>query len=128
MEDWYSVTQKDFLDNYGEGLLTKYGSVVKIIVKLYPDHPWEIWKFNCVGKHFWADKSNQLKFMLQLGEKLNFESMDDWYKITRADIIDSGGSRLLQIYRSSPARTVMSIFNQHKFLEWKFDVMNTEKY
>src|SRR5687767_4061560 len=44
----------------------------------------------------WNGKENQRQFMDQLGKKLGYTRMDDWYKLTKEDILHNGGSSLLE--------------------------------
>jgi len=47
MDDWYSVTQRIIIDNYGGGLLCEYynGSPKQFLQAVYPDYKWESSKF-----------------------------------------------------------------------------------
>lgn len=46
LEDWYQITARHFLDNYGGSLLNIYkGSPVKIIVNIFPYFNWDFKKF-----------------------------------------------------------------------------------
>src|SRR4051812_46748803 len=83
MEDWYKITREDIVANGGSTLLSKYrDSPFKLITSTYPDHEWLPWKFQNVPKGYWADKSNERKFLDWLHGALRFKDMEDWYKIT----------------------------------------------
>lgn len=47
-EDWWQITQKDFHNNYGGGLLSNYfrGSISRAVKELYPGDDWKALKFN----------------------------------------------------------------------------------
>jgi len=46
--------------------------------------------------------------------------MDDWYKITSAEIIDNGGEMILRKYRGSISKALQSAYPQHEWLLTKF--------
>ncbi len=60
------------------------GSPSKLLTTIYPNHPWDIQKFN-KPKGYWDDKGNIMEFMEQLKLKLNITNMKEWYKITYAN-------------------------------------------
>lgn len=71
-EDWYSVTKEEFLRAKGQqaqGILNyhknnhiryvlSFHSIYRALMKLYPEYPWKIWKFERVTSGFWDDESN----------------------------------------------------------------------
>ena len=64
------------LDNYYSG------SLIKLLTSLYPQHPWQIWKFDSVPKGYWNENANQLQFMNWVKLELKINSWQDWYKIS----------------------------------------------
>jgi hypothetical protein len=48
-----------------------YGSRVKAIMSIYPEHDWKLWKFGRISEEFWKDMNHQRLFFDQLGEILN---------------------------------------------------------
>ena len=63
---------------------------------------------------------NQRGFLEELGKKLGFENMEDWYDVTSRQIEENGGSSLLKKFDSSPSKLIMAVFLEHKWLEWNF--------
>lgn len=49
---------------------------------VFSDYEWLPWKFNTVPKGFWDDKENVKKYMNWLGNQLNVNTMEDWYRVT----------------------------------------------
>src|SRR5688572_2070596 len=46
LTELYGLRQKHFLENHGNGLLSKFnGSVSKLVQSLYPNYPWLRWRF-----------------------------------------------------------------------------------
>jgi hypothetical protein len=53
-----------------------------MVINLYPEHTWFPWKFNSIPKNYWDDKTNQLKYMNWLANRLNVQKMEDWYQVS----------------------------------------------
>lgn len=57
---------------------------------------------------------------------LNVKSMEDWYAVDSRDFNDNGGSALLHYhYKASPSVAVMTIFDTHEWIPWKFQYFPT---
>jgi hypothetical protein len=120
LDDWYCITRKCLVDNGGSGLLKKYGeSPVKLLQATYPLQKWDKW-FQRAPTGYWNDKANQQEFMLWLGEQLGFKDQDDWYNITKNQIVDAGGISLLNHYGCSKSKLLEGVFHTNSWLPWKF--------
>jgi hypothetical protein len=121
MEDWYSVTYYSICSFGGKGLLSKYGnSPSKLLISVFPDHNWVLFKFQSVPMGFWMKENNCRGYLDWLGEQLGFQSREDWYNISTKDICDRGGHRLLAKYGNSPAKMVQSVYADDIWFPWKF--------
>lgn len=58
--------------------------------------------------------------MAWLGKHLQFNKMEDWYKVTSTDFIKNGGKTLLNRFEGSPPKVITSVFPDHKWYMWKF--------
>src|SRR5690349_16624885 len=67
----------------------------------------------------WSDPQNYRKFLDWLGKRLAFNTIEDWYKLTKDDVVRYGGNGLLKRYPSVP-QLVTSIYTEHQWLPWKF--------
>jgi len=106
----------------GEGLLDKYGGSSNALIKsLYPEHSWELHRFDKVPRGFWDFKNNQRTFMEWLGKQLKLKNMEEWYKVTQQDIESLGGSRLLKCYKSSRPKLLQSVYPDHLWVFWRFE-------
>lgn len=121
-EDWYKITGKIFIDNYGSALLRVQAgnSPIQLVKILFPENEWLEWKFNKTPNSFWKDRKNQLKYVKWLGEKLGYIHREDWYNITQNLIQEYHGSGLLQLFKNSPILLVRNIFSEFEWFEWKF--------
>jgi hypothetical protein len=121
LEDWYKISRDNIEKNGGSTLLSKYGnSPCKLVMALYPNHQWLVWKFEIVPKGFWEIKENQKKFMDWIGLELGFKVMDDWYKLTNKNILENGGSTLFCRNGNSSSKLVMATYPTHKWLPQRF--------
>jgi len=111
MEDWYQVTKEDIYCNGGEGLLRHYysNSRQKALRTVYPENDWLPWKFGN-----WKDRTTHKHFLQWLGTQLGYQKLDDWYQLSRTDVLQYGGSGMLATYyNNSPAIAVKLIFSEH---------------
>jgi hypothetical protein len=112
--DWYSIRQKDLTELggpfemlilqfrsalnviVGVSLLQRHykGSVFALVKALRPDHKWLEWEFSQTPQGFWNNVQNQRRFLDWAGGELGVASMEDWYKISKAQVVKLGGSPL----------------------------------
>jgi hypothetical protein len=69
---------------------------------------------------YWENKEHHLQFAENLGKKLGFKQLDDWYHITKKIILKNGGGGLLKKYDNSPSRFLQSVYHEHDWIIWKF--------
>eukprot|EP01114_Cavostelium_apophysatum_P000432 TRINITY_DN10397_c0_g1_i2.p1 TRINITY_DN10397_c0_g1~~TRINITY_DN10397_c0_g1_i2.p1 ORF type:complete len:506 (+),score=124.86 TRINITY_DN10397_c0_g1_i2:145-1662(+) len=114
---WYCITNSEVIENGGRGLLDQHrGSIVNVLMSLYPQHDWKMWNFKKTPSGFWSNKSNHRKFMDHLAEKLNFQTFDDWYEVSTSQFAEHNGEFLLTYYGKSHVKAVTEIFSDHN---WK---------
>jgi len=119
--DWYNVTKKVFEKNNVKSFLNYYaGSPTAAIIDYIPDFEFHEWFFTSVHREFWADRENRRRYMEWLGQKLNFDNLDDWYKITKTHFKNNYGGTLLNCYDGSSTLAVMDIFPEHNWKPWLF--------
>eukprot|EP01118_Nematostelium_gracile_P006157 TRINITY_DN1979_c0_g1_i3.p1 TRINITY_DN1979_c0_g1~~TRINITY_DN1979_c0_g1_i3.p1 ORF type:complete len:269 (+),score=45.57 TRINITY_DN1979_c0_g1_i3:142-948(+) len=120
MEDWYTVTQKQFNKKRGARLLKKHrSSPSEIIMSAFPEHKWDLFRF--YGLRQPSDSIEyQKEFIKELVKQLNITKMDDWYSITKEQIYKKGGGRLMMKYDNSPSKLIMSMFPEHKWNLFQF--------
>ena len=93
-EDWNSLTKRNIEENGGSRLL-KYKTMYDIKCLGFPEG-----KFNNMKKasNYWNQDVNVENFLLELKEKLNLISFDDWNSLTQKQIISNGGRTLLRYF------------------------------
>ena len=116
--------QKQIHENGGVTLLNKYGgSPSKLVMAVYDNHQWQQSRFN-TQPGYWNNKDNQRNFMDQLGNRLGFKEMDDWYGITAKQIHENGGVTLLNKYGRSPSKLVMAVYDNHQWQQSRFNTQH----
>ncbi len=66
-----------------KSLLKSYdGSLADMLAATYPEHEWLPWKFPKSPNGFWHNLKNQKLFLDWAQKELNYQKMEDWYKIT----------------------------------------------
>jgi hypothetical protein len=67
-------------------------NLAKAIMKQYPEHGWEEWKFGRTTPGFWDNLANQKRFFQWFEAKNHIATLDDWYNFSASDVIAEGGS------------------------------------
>ena len=118
-DDWYSITVSKVESKGGRLLLEYYGqSLVNLLKFVYPEHPWQIWRFHQVSAGFWDDISNQKMYFDWLAEQLNINDLQDWYNIKEDQWRDKDKLRFLlsSKYGDSLAKALKTIYPHYP---WK---------
>jgi hypothetical protein len=116
LEDWYSITARQISSYGGAGLLFQYGaSPSKLIMSIYEDFPWQKSRF--YSPQNWEDKSSVNDFVRGLYKQLGLKSMDDWYGVTKRQILQNRGGSLLLKYENSLPNLLRSVYSNHCWKE-----------
>jgi hypothetical protein len=71
---------------------------------------------------FWIEPSNSREFFDQLGRKLEYKTLDDFYHIGADNMKKFGGAALLEnYYKNSFIQALQDIYPQHKWLAWNVE-------
>jgi len=101
-EDWYASVREDFTRNFGGECVKFYrGSPALAAMDLYPNFPWEEWKFLRVPRGFWYKLENRKRYLQWLGKKLGYKRLEDWYRVRGADFAHNYAGGLLMMYGSA---------------------------
>jgi hypothetical protein len=128
-EAWYKVKADDIRAHGGQSLLPQYGnSPSEIIVNLFPEHDWNLALFPVKPRYYFKSIETQREFILEMARKLGFKegNFEMFYKITTSDFSKYGGYSLLDLYSRSLRVTITSVFPEHQWLPWKFNVQATK--
>ena len=112
-EDWNLITRKHILSNGGGTLLTKY-SIFELKCIACPEGA-PIFNNPPQKSEYWENKDNIDKFFLELKQKYNLNTPQDWKRISKRQIISEGGWWLL--YGK----------NNHSNIEIQFESLNKTK-
>jgi hypothetical protein len=64
LSDWYKVSSADLKD--ASILLNRHNnSLVQALQNIYPEYPWQLWKFERKPKEFWDDIQKQVQFFCE---------------------------------------------------------------
>lgn len=84
------------------------------------------WFTNDQPHGYWNSKQNQRTFFESLATKLNIQRPHQWGRVTKRDLLQAGGGRLLNRY-GSIRKALQSIFPSKYFLwtklKWKRNSM-----
>jgi hypothetical protein len=82
-EDWYKVTTDMLREKKRFKMVSNAydGSVVKALMTVFPEYPWEPWKFLQVPRGFWYDDNNIKEYLKWVTKQLRISTLDDWYLV-----------------------------------------------
>jgi len=131
MEDWYTVSQNTFRDNYGSGLVlnprTYNSSHIAFLIDVYPDYTFHPWLFHQSTQGYWKSMKNRKLAIEWLGKQCGFTTANDWYRITREDIRrNSLGGLLTHYYNDDMYRMIVDLNLELSLDITKFKIHKTE--
>lgn len=75
-----------------------------------------------VGAKYWCEISNRREYTRWLGDELNINNLDDWYKITLSRIYEKPGAHsFLEFYGKSLQAALLEIYPEHQWQPWLFE-------
>ena len=128
LDDWNNLTQKEILSNGGGSILQFY-SINKLKSIGFPEGNDIFLSHDKNSYKSWKKEGNFQDFLLELKEKLNLQTFDDWNSLTTNQIKTiQGGSRLLKLYSLNELKSLG--FPEGKFnkpREYKSKIYWTKK-
>jgi len=98
--EWYQVKPSQVSQLGGFGLLHLYaGSIQMVLASVYPEIDWRPWLFPSVPKGYWDIASNVQQYLCWVSDQLSLVRMEDWYDVSRKQLISLKGALLLKRYR-----------------------------
>ena len=91
----------------------------EILASAYPEYDWIPWSFVSLNPNYWNKKDNCKKFLDWFAAKKGIHSENEWYSISKTEIANYGGQKLLEIYGGLLGDTLEAIY-QKKYHKWKF--------
>ncbi len=120
-EDWYNVTNDDFIRNKGGAFLLHYNCTISAAVMAHlPDYEWKEWLFRKIPKGFWHLKKNRLRYLKWLADRLEIRRMEGWYHLTRRHFEENCGNNLLKQFAGSPCLLLKDAYSRYPWKEWMF--------
>jgi hypothetical protein len=95
---------------------------VNVLQDLYPEYNWKILQFHAqaVRHDFWNDLHNQRHFLLAVAKELNVNTLNDWYKVSGAELSNRIGRAFLLHYGGSLAAALKTLFPDYTWYIWNF--------
>ena len=88
---------------------------------MFPQYKWLVWMFKGSLKMYGEDSDIRKDYVLWLGKRLGYNTMEEWYGISHDVICDNyGGSLLVSYYNNSAYNLIKDMFPQYKWLVWMF--------
>eukprot|EP00026_Physarum_polycephalum_P004999 Phypoly_transcript_05025.p1 GENE.Phypoly_transcript_05025~~Phypoly_transcript_05025.p1 ORF type:complete len:652 (+),score=87.56 Phypoly_transcript_05025:291-1958(+) len=104
LEDWYNIEKIDITSTGGTHLLTGHynTSPVRMLMQIYPTHPWQPWKFKFIANPLenlgnqQVLKVNQDRFVNHLETELKIKDLKDWYQVPQRQLQETGGATIIK--------------------------------
>jgi len=98
-EDWYLLNPRSFSKYGGNALLCRYYSTshVQVVIQNLPEFEWNEFKLQTYA--LWVEKDLNSSF-IYLERRLGINSLNDWYRTSREQMVKNGGGILLSRYQS----------------------------
>ena len=128
MNEWYNVSNKTLIQHGARNLLKQYKSLYEALIKIYPEHNWNIFKFTPIGgipKRYLEDISKRSEFFSYLEDQLQIKEPIDWYKYSTNDIKKLGGNHFLKMYDGSLANILKFYYPDNN---WNFYKLRKKNY
>lgn len=71
------------------------------------------------GRREWTIE-NQREFLNDAFKRMRKEKMEDWYDVSKIDLVKLGGGGILQKYGGSPLRLITTVFSEHEWNIFRF--------
>lgn len=119
-QDWYGVTARQIAKQGAGGLLWYYytGSPASMLQSLYPERPWNAWKFARVPVGYWSDLRKQRHAVDAMAQQLQVQHWQDWFSVTPEQAQKQAGgcssrSLLMNHYSGSVLQMLRSVYPEH---------------
>lgn len=140
--DWYTVRRNKLTQLGANGIVKRHKSVPDMLRALYPEHKWEVWRFQKRNLTERFDDALALKSEVdRIGKVAGVNSLEDWYQVEYRHFSQHGGSffsfpvvtaafsellfsakGLIRMFEHSPYKLLRQVFPTHRWLPWKFKV------
>ena len=118
-EDWLKVTKSSIIKKGGFSILSYYSHDFSLLLSsIYPNFNWNFSHLKINSNLYFITLENQILFMEKLFKEYQFTSFDDWRKITRNRLKESGGFSLLSFYSNDLFLLFTSIYPNYP---WKME-------
>jgi hypothetical protein len=118
LDDWYGVPRSLIRDRCS--FIHKHGgSLYKTLKEVYPEHNWDESRFS--PKHYWKDIHKQRKKFEEVAKELNINELDDWYKVSRAEVYNR--IHFVKEIYNDLLTALRAIYPQHPWDETRFKVL-----
>eukprot|EP01125_Pyxidicula_operculata_P020777 TRINITY_DN7777_c0_g1_i1.p1 TRINITY_DN7777_c0_g1~~TRINITY_DN7777_c0_g1_i1.p1 ORF type:complete len:419 (-),score=47.22 TRINITY_DN7777_c0_g1_i1:95-1351(-) len=124
-DDWYKVTTSDVKRNNGTSLLSLYSHSVYVLLKnVYPEVDWDPWKFKRVPKHIiWSNPDFVREYILKIKDHFNVVDKNDWYRISRLQLIKNKYGRLLMEF-GNLGKALKFVYPNEEWNQEEFSLFN----
>src|SRR3954453_24254129 len=90
-------------------------------MSVYPNEPWQLWRFGHITSQFWKDIHNRRQYFDWLSRELDIQHFEDWYRVKVVEIKSKQGAHgMLSYYSDSLTKALVDVYPEFKWKLWKF--------
>ncbi len=128
LDDWYRISLQDIHSKGGGDALQSFQHLIEMLQAVYPDHPWQVWRFEHLSIRFWKHKKNHRLFMDWFGKEMKIRKLSDWVHVQPSDIYKGGGYGMLKhSYNDSVIHALEAIYPNEQWNEYHNNNNSTSK-
>lgn len=101
MDFWYKITDSDSVRLRLRNVVKRYPSFYHCLVKVYPEHSWEPWRFTRVSSAMIRDPSVINKAIAYAENALKITSPEQWYTVSASELRRLGVDGIFELQRQS---------------------------
>jgi hypothetical protein len=125
--DWYGIRKSNSGYHKVENLISRHGRTLPyLLLFTYPEHNWNIWKFEKLSENLWEIEQNRFDYLEWLAKELGIKTLEDWYRIKIKNIKNKGIESFLQLYKGSLGIALCSVYKEHNWQMWRFEYIPNE--
>eukprot|EP00026_Physarum_polycephalum_P008209 Phypoly_transcript_08288.p1 GENE.Phypoly_transcript_08288~~Phypoly_transcript_08288.p1 ORF type:complete len:377 (+),score=65.39 Phypoly_transcript_08288:81-1133(+) len=131
-EPWYEMTHDKIIKfKSSRSILWHYGgSLVKALLDLFPDVPFDVRKFGHTPYGFWKEEKNRRDFFLRFAEEESFSPFlsGNWYPLVDKISKLKGVNSVLHHHGGSIPNALSQLFPEVQFDESQFATLRCDNY
>jgi len=119
--DWYNIPERKLRQfARAKNFLLLFGSLFELLTAFYQDIPWEKERLIYLPKNVATNTASTRRFLDLIAPHLNVRSPEDWYRVSKSQIVSYGGSKLWVLFGSKMVNILNAAYPDITWSEERF--------